>query len=214
MKLVRRAAVTAVVAVTALGLVGASPAAAATTPTHRQVVAALLLADQLPNAWHKTTHDEGGGADLSGCGGGRARRADEEASRSFQYGQRAVFLDETLQSFATLRAARLDVRRGIDALAGCDSLTIGGHPWTVRRVRMPTIADQQAMFELNGFVTTATGDVPVTGWVGVARMGHFVASTMFTVGGAVADEDLPAFRDAARGGLAKAYLKMTRKLGV
>ena len=82
------------------------------------------------------------------------------------------------------------------------------------RVRVPTIGDQRALFELKGFVTTTSGDVPVTSWVGVSRIGHFVASTVLTVGGPVADEDLPDFRDAARGVLAKSYLKMTRRLGV
>jgi hypothetical protein len=79
---------------------------------------------------------------------------------------------------------------------------------------MPTIGDQQALFELKGFITTPNGDVPVTRWLGVARVGHHVASTMFTVGGALPDEDLAVVRDGGRGILAKAMRKVTSKLGV
>lgn len=214
MKLAGRFGVAACVAVSTLGLAGATPALAATTPTHRQVVAALLTADQLPTAWHKATYDEGSGTKVSGCTGGRSRGVAEQARRSFQYGRQPLFLDETVLSYATLRAARLDVRRGIDALAGCDSLTVDGHPWTVRRMRVYAIGDQRALFEMKGFVTTASGDVPVTSWVGVSRMGHHVASTVLTVGGAVAAENLADFRNAARNLLGTCQLRVTNKLGV
>jgi hypothetical protein len=215
MNLLRRAAVATCVAVTALGVVGVSPAAADSVPTHRQVVRALLTSDQLPGAWHRTTYDgTGGEVQQSGCAGGRSRNVARTASRSFQYGQKALFVDETLNSYRTLRAARLDVRRGIDALADCDSLTVDGHPWTVKRLKMFTIGDQQALFEIKGFVSTASGDVLVTSWLGVARVGHHVASTMLTVGGPVADEDLGTLRDSGRGILSKAMVRATNKLGV
>jgi hypothetical protein len=192
-----------------------SPAAADSVPTHRQVVHALLTPDQLPNAWHKTTYDgSGGDVQQSGCPGGKSRGVARTASRSFQYGQQALFVDETVNTYRTLRAARLDVRRGIDALANCDSLIVGGHPWTVTRLRMFTIGDQQALFEIKGFVSTANGDVLVTSLLGVARVGHHVASTMLTVGGPVADEDLPTLRDSGRGILSKAMVRVTNKLGV
>jgi hypothetical protein len=215
MHLLRRAAVATCVAVTALGVVAVSPAAADSRPTHRQVVRALLTADQLPNAWHRTTDDSSGG-DLqqSGCESGRSRGVVRTASRSFQYGQQPLFADETVLSFRTLRTARLDVRRGIAALADCDSLTVDGHPWTVQRLKMFAIGDQQALFEIKGFVTTADGDVLVTSWLGVARVGHHVTSTMLTVGGPVADEDLGTLRDSGRGILSKAMARVPNTLGV
>jgi hypothetical protein len=79
---------------------------------------------------------------------------------------------------------------------------------------MFTIGDQQALFEIKGFVSTANGDVLVTSLLGVARVGHHVASTMLTVGGPVADEDLPTLRDSGRGILSKAMVRVTNKLGV
>lgn len=214
MHLVRRAVVGVTVTVTGFGVLGVSPAAAYSRPTHRQVVASLLTADQLPDRWHRTTYDSGSGVPTSGCGGGHAHRAADSADRSFQYGRQALLVDETVMTYDTLRAARLDVRNGIDALAACDDLEVGGHPWTVRRLQMPTIGDQQALFEVKGFVTTPSGDVPVTMWLGVARVGHNVASTLFTVGGPVPDEDLAVVRDGGRGILAKAMRKVTNKLGV
>lgn len=215
MNLVRRAAVATCVAVTTLGVVGVSPAAAYSAPTHRQVVRALLTSDQLPNAWHKATYDGGdSGVTTTGCESGRTRGVAQTASRSFQYAQQALFVDETVTSYRTLRYARLDFRHGVDALAACDDLTIDGHPWTVDRLRMFTIGDQQAMFEVKGFVTTPDGDVPVTMWLGVARVGHHLASTILTVGGPVADEDLGTLRDSGRGVLSKAMRKVTTKLGV
>ena len=215
MNLLRRAAVATCIAVTALGVVGVSPATADIVPTHRQEVRALLTSDQLPNAWHKTTY-EGAGGDVqqSGCAGGKSRGVARSASRSFQYAQQALFADETVNSYGTLRAARLDIRRGIDALTGCDSLTVGGHPWTVTRLKMFTVGDQQALFEMKGFVSTTNGDVLVTSLLGVARVGHHVASTMLTVGGPVADEDLGTLRASGRGILSKAMIRVTHKLGV
>jgi hypothetical protein len=214
MHLVRRAVVGACVTVTALGVVGVSPAAAYDRPTHRQVVASLLTSDQLPDRWHRTTYSDGSGVSLSGCGSTGSRRAADSADRSFQYGQLALLVDESVMTYDTLRAARLDVRHGIDSLAGCDDLEVAGHPWTVQRLHMPTIGDQQALFELKGFISTPSGDVPVTMWLGVARVGHHVASTLFTVGGALPDEDLTDVRDGGRGILAKAMRKVTNKLGV
>ena len=54
----------------------------------------------------------------------------------------------------------------------------------------------------------------MTSWLGVARVGHHVATTMLTVGGPVADEDLGTVRDSGRGILAKAMVRVTRTLGV
>jgi hypothetical protein len=211
--LIRRAAVAAVIALGAVGTLGVSPAAAYSTPTHSEVVGALLRSDQLPGTWHRTTYEGVDGTDTTGCDA-TSRGVARSASRSFRYAQQALFADESVMSYRTLRAARLDVRRAIGALAGCDSLTVDGHPWTVRRLAMRTVADQQAIFELKGFVTTANGDVVVTRWFGVARVGHHVAATGFTVGGPIADADLSTMRSVGRGLLAKSMSKVTNKLGV
>ncbi len=215
MSLIRRsAALTAGVAVAVLAVGGATPASAATAPTHRQVVSALLTAEQLPDGWHRTSGKGSAPSTVTGCDPGRTRGLVESADRSFGYRRQAVGLDESVSSYRTLRYARLDVRRGIRALTRCDSLTVDGHAWTVNRLKMPTIADQQAMFELSGFVSTPGGDVPVTSWLGVTRMGHHVVSTMLTAGGAVRDEDLTAVRGASRWLLAKAMRKAANKLGL
>jgi hypothetical protein len=215
MHLLRRTAVVTGVALALVGIGGVSPAAAYSAPTHSQVVSALLRSGQLPGAWHRTTADgTSGGVKTSGCSAGKSQGVAQTASRSFQYAQQALFADETVLSYRTLRAARLDVRQAIAALAGCDSLMVGGHPWTVHRLKMFTLGDQQAIFEIKGFVSTASGDVLVTSLVGIARIGHNVSSTMFTAGGPVADEDVATLRDSGRGFLSKAMSKATNKLGV
>jgi hypothetical protein len=211
--LVRRAAVAVVVAVCTVGTVGVSPAAAYSLPTRSEVVDALLRPAQLPGTWHRTTAQGVGATDTSACDA-TSRGVARSASRSFRYAQQSLFADETVRSYRSLRAARLDVRREIRSLAGCDSLTVDGHPWTVRRIPMRAIGDQQAVFELKGFVTTAAGDVVVTRWTGIARVGHHVAATDFTVGGPIAAGDLTTMRNVGRGLLAKSMSKVTNKLGV
>ena len=201
--------------VTALGLVGVSPAAAYSVPTHRQVVRALLTADNLPDGWHRVSLDDGdGGTDATGCKDATSRGVARSADRSFQYRRQGVILSESVQSYRTLRAARLDVRRLVETYADCDDLVLDGHPWTVRRLPMLTIGDQQALFELQGFVTTPNGDVPMRMWAGVARTGHHVALTLLVAGGAIPDEDARLWRDSGRGALSKAMAKVVRKLGV
>jgi hypothetical protein len=208
---IRRAAVAAVVAVGALGVAGVSPAAAAGVPTHSEVVSALLRADQLPGNWHRTTRQGIGATDTSACDA-RTHGVKRSAHRSFRYAQQPLFADETVRAYGTADAARLDVRRAIRKLAACDSLTVDGHAWTVRRITMRSIGDQRAVFELKGLVTTATGDTVVTRWVGVARLGQEVAATTFTVGGTIAPEDVRTMRNVGRGLLARSLSKVDNVL--
>jgi hypothetical protein len=209
--LVRRAAVAVVVAVSALGTAGISPAAAAAVPTRSEVVSALLRAGQLPDGWHRATQQGIGALDTSGCDA-RSRGVKRSAHRSFRYSSQPLFADETVRAYGTADAARLDVRRAVRKLAACDSLTVGGHAWTVRRIPMRSIGDQRAVFELKGLVTTATGDVTVTRWVGLARLGQEVAATTFTVGGPIAAGDVGTMRDVARGLLARSLSKVDNVL--
>ncbi len=208
---IRRAAVAVVVAVSAVGTAGITPAAAADVPSHSEVVSALLRADQLPGTWHRTTRQGIGATDTSGCEA-RTHGVKRSASRSFRYAQQALFADETVRAYGTADAARLDVRRAVRALAGCDSLTVDGHAWTVRRISMRAIGDQRAVFELQGFVNTANGDTVVTRWLGIARLGQEVTATAFTVGGPIAAEDLSTMRKVGRGLLARSLSKVDNVL--
>lgn len=220
MKLVQRALLTACVAVTVTGLVGASPAAAATVPSQRQVTRALLTGDQLAKPWHQVSLDtaSGNGMDVSGCNAEAAGpSAARSASRAFQYAQQPAILEETVSSFTTLRRARLNTARGIKAFTGCSDLTLDGHPWTVQRIPglgVVPYADQQAIFELRGFVTTANGDVPMTIHLAVARMGHHQVMVLTFLGGPLPDEQLAGTRDGVRVLLFKAMRRATTRLGV
>jgi hypothetical protein len=98
MHLVRRAVVGACVTVTALGVIGVSPAAAYDRPTHRQVVTSLLASDQLPDRWHRTTYSDGSGMSMSGCGHSKSQRVADSADRSFQYGRQALLVDESVMT--------------------------------------------------------------------------------------------------------------------
>lgn len=220
MKLVQRALVTACVAVTVTGLVGASPAAAATVPTQRQVTRALLTGDQLAKPWHQISLDtaSGDGMDVSGCHAVAAGpSATRSATRAFQYAQQPAMLEETVSSFTTLRRARLNTTRGVKAFTGCTDFTLDGHPWTVQRIsglRIVPYADQQAIFELRGFVTTPGGDVPMTIHLAVARMGHHQVVLLTFLGGPLPDEQLAGTRDGVRILLFKAMHRATTRLGV
>jgi hypothetical protein len=170
-------------------LVAATPASAAASLTHRQVVHAALTANDLGNGWHHV--------DLSGGGAGTPA-ADEgcpgtayptlglhyDVQRGFQFETTPTIVSEEIQSFRTVRAAKRDFRKGTAQFSSCTTFTMDGHQWNVNRLTLAGYADGSALFRLAGTVTSGTTDVPLTMYLSAARYGHHEIITMTAIGGA------------------------------
>jgi hypothetical protein len=170
-------------------LVAATPASAAASLTHLQVVHAALAADDLGNGWHHV--DLSGGGDgtpeaSQGCPGTRytttGLRYDVE--RGYQFETTPTIVHEEIQSFRTVRAAKRDFRKGMAQFSSCTTFTMEGHQWNVNRLAVASYADRSALFRLAGSVTSGTTEVPLTMYFNAARYGHHEVLTLTVVGGA------------------------------
>lgn len=191
-------AVTAAVA--ALSLVAAGPAPAATTITRATVVSSLLTATQLGAGWHRyDDRDSGATPEVTGCAGTAYQTVGLRftAKRSFQYAEAPSFVQETVGSFRSRDAARSDFAKGVRQFTACTSFTIDGKVFTVKRLSMPTFADQRVMFLIAGSVATAAGDVPFTVWLVVTRWGRQQTATTVMVAGTLTSDDRRALKASA-----------------
>ena len=170
-------------------LVAATPASAAVSLTHLQVVHAALTANDLGNGWHHV--------DVSGGGAGTPE-ADEgcpgtgytttgiryDVQRGFQFQTTPTIVHEEIESFRTVRAAKRDFRKGTAQFSSCTTFTMDGHQWNVNRLAVASYGDRSALFRLAGTVTSGTTDVPLTMYLNAARYGHHEVITLTAVGGA------------------------------
>ncbi|HEX4697877.1 MAG TPA: hypothetical protein VH857_00795 [Actinomycetes bacterium] len=170
-------------------LVAATPASAAASVTHLQVVHAALTANDLGNGWHRV--------DLSGGGAGTPEASEGcpgtgymttglryDVQRGFQFETTPTIVHEEIQSFRTVRAAMRDFRKGLAQFTSCTTFTMEGHQWNVNRLAVANYADRSALFRLAGSVTSGTADVPLTMYLNAARYGHHEILTLTAVGGA------------------------------
>ena len=182
---IRLLLVTAVL--TALSLVVASPASAATV-TRSDVVSSLLTVRDLTDGWHKTDlSGGGGGSDVSGCESASYTSigVKAKAGRDFQYAQVPTFITEEVMSFGTREAARRDFSKGVRQFSACTDFTIDGKTFTIKRLSVGGYADQVAAFRILGSVATAAGDVPMSLFLVVTRWGRQQVMVLTTVGGRV-----------------------------
>lgn len=177
--------VLAVAGLTVCALVFATPANAALSVTRSQVRHALLTAAQLGDGWQRIDSGDSS-VDIQGCG---AEDSTTPAGllfhpkRGFQYGQVLNFVHEQIYSFRTVRRAKADFNASVRELNGCDSFTVDGKTWHVKRLTMPSYADQRAIYRFTGPVATAAGDVPLTIHLIATRYGHHEVTTAVTVAG-------------------------------
>jgi hypothetical protein len=169
---------------TACSLVVAGPASAATV-TRSDVVGSLLTVRDLAAGWHKADLGGGGGIDVSGCESARysSTGVKAEAGRSFQYNQLPTFILENVQSFGTRAAAKRDFAKGVRLFSACDSFTVDGRTFTIKRLSVGGYADQVAAFRILGSVSTAAGVVPMSTFLVVTRWGRQQVSVLTVVGG-------------------------------
>jgi hypothetical protein len=191
---IRLLLVTAVL--TALSLVVASPASAATI-TRSDVVSSLLTVRDLTDGWHKTDLS-GGGGDVSGCESASytSTGVKAKATRHFQYTQEPTFISEEVMSFGTRKAARRDFSKGVRLFSACTDFTIDGKTFTIKRLSVDGYADQVAAFRILGSVATAAGDVPMSLFLVVTRWGRQQVVVMTTVGGSVTPAVLRSLKTA------------------
>jgi hypothetical protein len=197
-------------------LVAATPASAAASLTHRQVVHAALTADDLGSGWH--TYDaSNSGADPSveGCEGTSYRTTGVryDVERDYQFGTSPTFVNEDLQTFRTKVAASRDFTKGLKSFSACTSLTIDGKPWTVARLTVPDYADRTVLFRLRGVIGTAAGDVPLVMFLSVAKFGHHEIETVTIVAGQVTATELAGLRHGSVRINKAATAKVAAKLG-
>jgi hypothetical protein len=172
-------------------LVAATPASAAASLTHRQVVRAALTASDLGNGWRHVDLSGGGGGtpgDDEGCPGTGYTTTGlrYDVNRSYQFETTPTVVTEEIQSFRTVPAAKRDFRKGVAQFNSCTTFTMEGHQWNVNRVAVASYADSSALFRLSGAVTSnsGSGDVPLTMYLSAARYGHHEVITLTAVGGA------------------------------
>lgn len=182
----RRFHVLAVAGLTVFAVLAATPADAALTVTKSQVRHSLLTAAQLGDGWQRIDNSGDSTTDIQGCGAEDSSTPAGlrfQPKRSFQYRQVLSFVQEQIYSFRTVRRARADFNASARELDGCDSFTVDGKTWHVKKLTMPSYADQRAIYRFTGPVATAAGDVPVTMFLVATRYGHHEVTTAVTVGG-------------------------------
>jgi hypothetical protein len=169
---------------TAGSLVVAGPASAATI-TRSDVVGSLLTVRDLSDGWHKADLGGSGSADVSGCESARytSTGVKAKAGRDFQYNQLPTFISEKVLSFGTRAAARRDFAKGVRLFSDCDSFTVNGRTFTIKRLAVGGYADQVAAFRILGSVSTAAGVVPMSTFLVVTRWGRQQVSVLTVVGG-------------------------------
>jgi hypothetical protein len=172
-------------------LVATTPASAAASLTHLQVVHAALTANDLGNGWHHVDLSGGGGGDgtpeaSQGCPGTGYTTIGirYDVQRGFQFETTPTIVHEEIQSFRTVRAATRDFRKGLAQFSSCTTFTMEGHQWNVNRLAVGNYADRSALFRLAGSVTSGTTEVPLTMYFNAARCGHHEVLTLTVVGGA------------------------------
>jgi hypothetical protein len=169
-------------------LVVATPASAAASLTHRQVVRAALTANDLGNGWHHVDLSGGGGTPEAdeGCPGTGYTTTGlrYDVQRGFQFETTPTIVNEEIQSFRTVRAAKRDFRKGMAQFSSCTTFTMEGHQWNVNQLAVASYGDRSALFRLAGTVTSGTTDVALTMYLNAARYGHHEILTLTAVGGA------------------------------
>jgi hypothetical protein len=181
-------------------LVAATPASAATSLTHLQVVHATLSASDLGAGWHHyDASNSGADPSVQGCEGTNYRTTGVryDVERDYQFDTTATFVNEDLQTFRTTLAASRDFTKGLRSFSACTSLTIDGKPWTVKRLTVADYADRTALFRMRGVVGTAAGDVPLVMFLSVAKFGHHEIETVTIVGGQITAAELTSIRTSS-----------------
>ena len=214
----RRFHVLAVTGLTVLAVVAATPANAATAVTKRQVRHSLLTAAQLGDGWHRIDSSSGeDSADIQGCGseGTSARPAGLrfQPQRDFQYGQVLSLVNEQIYSFRTVRNAKAGFVASVRELRGCDSFTVDGKTWHVKRLTMPSYADQRAMYRFSGPVATASGDVPMTMFLVATRYGRHEVTIAAMLAGQLTSTDRTVVKRGVVRIAKAATLKVQDRLG-
>ncbi len=179
-------------------LVAATPASAASSLTHLQVVHATLSAGDLGAGWHHyDASNSGADPSVQGCEGTSYRTTGlrYDVERDYQFDTTATFVNEDLQTFWTALGASRDFTKGLKSLTACSSLRIDGKPWTVKRLTVANYADRTALFRMRGVIGTAAGDVPVVMFLSVAKLGHHEIETTTIVGGQVTAVELTNIRN-------------------
>jgi hypothetical protein len=205
-------AVTAVF--TALSLVVASPASAATI-TRTKVVRSLLTATELGAGWHKTDLGSGDGSEVTGC-----ESADYESvgirfevEREFQYGEVPTYIAENVWSFRTRTKASQDFSKGVRLFSACSSFTMDGAVFRITRLSVADFADQEAAFRIVGSVPTAAGDVPLTMFIVLSRWGRQQVALMTMVGGQMTSAEVRATKTGSVRIARAATQKVAGRLG-
>ena len=177
-------------AVSAVSLVGASPASAAVT--HSEAVGALLTVKEIGKNWHKVAVSDGMSGMLHGCASAQytSKGLDAKAARTVQFRQQETWITERLKSFDTTKLAGREVRKWVARYSACDTFEHDGQTFTMSKAKVGDFADATAAFKIKGIVTDADGvEAPVTAILVGAKWGHHVVSaTTVVVGGLTADQ--------------------------
>jgi hypothetical protein len=201
-------------AVSALALVGASPASAAIS--HSEAVGALLTAKEVGNNWHKVAVSDGMTGMLHGCAGAQytSKGIDAKAARAFQFRQQETFITERLKSFDTTKLAGREVRKWV-ARYSCASFVHDGQTFTISKAKVGDFADATAAFKIKGIVTDADGvEAPVTAILVGAKWGHHVVAAATVVVGGLTSAQVTELRKSTIRVAKVSGEKVDNKLGL